>query len=163
MVFHVDSTRKSPLGQWSRCRVAPSRAPEEGLAPQQGLRLESRRKGGGEAAAWTSRRGCLWGSVLLALAWVMRFSCAGKGREAGSDPKVSVAQSCLTVCDPQGLWRARLLCPWDSPGRNTGGGSHSLLQGIFPTQGSNCRTSTEHLAVRRLCPKPCSHALSFRP
>ena len=31
----------------------------------------------------------------------------------------------------------RLLCPWDSPGKNTGVGSHSLLQGIFPTQGLN--------------------------
>ena len=27
--------------------------------------------------------------------------------------------------------------PWNSPGRNTGVGSLSLLQGIFPTQGSN--------------------------
>ena len=27
--------------------------------------------------------------------------------------------------------------PWNSPGQNTGAGSHSLLQGIFPTQGSN--------------------------
>ena len=26
---------------------------------------------------------------------------------------------------------------WNSPGRNTGAGSLSLLQGIFPTQGSN--------------------------
>ena len=26
---------------------------------------------------------------------------------------------------------------WDSPGQNTGVGSHSLLQGIFPTQESN--------------------------
>ena len=33
-----------------------------------------------------------------------------------------------------GLW---LLCPWNSPGKNTGVGSHSLLQGIFPTQGLN--------------------------
>ena len=32
---------------------------------------------------------------------------------------------------------ARLLCPWDSPGKNSGVGSHSLLQGIFPTQGSS--------------------------
>ena len=31
----------------------------------------------------------------------------------------------------------RLLCPWNSPGKNTGVGSHSLLQGNFPTQGSN--------------------------
>ena len=27
--------------------------------------------------------------------------------------------------------------PWNSPGQNTGVGSHSLLQGIFPTQGWN--------------------------
>ena len=32
---------------------------------------------------------------------------------------------------------ARLLCPWDSPGKNTGVGCHFLLQGIFLTQGSN--------------------------
>jgi len=31
----------------------------------------------------------------------------------------------------------RILCPWDSPGKNTGVGCHALLQGIFPTQGSN--------------------------
>ena len=31
----------------------------------------------------------------------------------------------------------RVLRPWDSPGKNTGVGCHFLLQGIFPTQGSN--------------------------
>ena len=31
----------------------------------------------------------------------------------------------------------RLLCPWTSPGKNTGLGSHSLLKGIFLTQGLN--------------------------
>ena len=36
-----------------------------------------------------------------------------------------------------GRWPARLLCPWDFPGRKTGVGGHSPLQGIFPTQGSN--------------------------
>ena len=36
-----------------------------------------------------------------------------------------------------GLQPARLLCPWDSPGKNTGAGCHALLQGIFPTQGSD--------------------------
>ena len=34
---------------------------------------------------------------------------------------------------PHGLLPARL-CPWDSPGKNTGVGSHALLQGIFSTQ-----------------------------
>ena len=38
---------------------------------------------------------------------------------------------------PQRLQPIRLLCPWDSPGKNTRVGSHSLLQGIFLTQGSN--------------------------
>ena len=32
-----------------------------------------------------------------------------------------------------------LLCPWDSPGENTGVGCHALLQGIFLTQRSNPR------------------------
>ena len=36
-----------------------------------------------------------------------------------------------------GLQPARLLCPWNSPGKNTGVGCHSLFQGIFLTQGSN--------------------------
>ena len=31
----------------------------------------------------------------------------------------------------------RVLCPWDSPCKNTGVGCHFLLQGVFLTQGSN--------------------------
>ena len=42
-------------------------------------------------------------------------------------------QSCPT------LQCARLLCPWDSSGKNIGVGCHGLLQGIFLTQGSNPR------------------------
>ena len=39
---------------------------------------------------------------------------------------------------PQGPLPPRLLCPWDSPGKNTGGaGCYALLQGIVPIQGSN--------------------------
>ena len=38
---------------------------------------------------------------------------------------------------PHGLLPARPLCPWDSPGKNTGVGCHALLQGIFLTQGLN--------------------------
>ena len=36
-----------------------------------------------------------------------------------------------------GLQPARLLFPWDFPGKNPGVGCHFLLQGIFPTQGLN--------------------------
>ena len=38
---------------------------------------------------------------------------------------------------PYGLYSARLLCPWDSPGKNTGVGCCALPQGVFLTQGSN--------------------------
>ena len=38
---------------------------------------------------------------------------------------------------PYGLQPARLLWPWESPGKNTGVGCHALLQGIFPTQELN--------------------------
>ena len=46
---------------------------------------------------------------------------------------------------------ARLFCPWDFPGKNTGVGCYSLLQGIYPTQGSNlglpyCRQILYHLS-----------------
>ena len=41
-------------------------------------------------------------------------------------------ESCQTLCNP-----ATLLCPWDSPGKNTGVGFHFLLQEIFPTQRLN--------------------------
>ena len=38
---------------------------------------------------------------------------------------------------PHGLQPTRLLCPQDFPGKSSGVGCHFLLQGIFPTQGSN--------------------------
>ena len=40
---------------------------------------------------------------------------------------------------PHGLKLTSLLCPWDSPGKNTGAGCHLLLPGICPTQGSDLR------------------------
>ena len=48
---------------------------------------------------------------------------------------VSESESCWVVSHslrPHGLYS-----PWHSPGQNTGVASHSLLQGIFPTQGLN--------------------------
>ena len=49
------------------------------------------------------------------------------------------------------LWPHGLYSPWNSPGQNTGVGSLSLLQQIFPSQGSNpcllhCRQSVYHLS-----------------
>ena len=48
--------------------------------------------------------------------------------------------SCSVVSNsmrPYGLKPTRLLCPWDSPGKNTGVGCCAIFQGIFLTQGSN--------------------------
>ena len=47
-----------------------------------------------------------------------------------------LAKLCPT---PVTLWTIACWAPlpWDSPGQNTGVGSCSLLQGIFPTQGLN--------------------------
>ena len=50
------------------------------------------------------------------------------------------AHTCSVVSDcllPHRLQPTRFLCVWDSPGKSTGVGGHSLLQGIFPTQGRN--------------------------
>ena len=53
--------------------------------------------------------------------------------------KVLVTQSCLTLCDPDPMDCSLpdSKSPWDSPVKNTGVGSHFLLQGIFLTQGLN--------------------------
>jgi len=51
-----------------------------------------------------------------------------------------VCVSCSAMSNslqPHGLQPASLLCPWDSAGKNTGVGRHSLFQGISPTQGLN--------------------------
>ena len=61
------------------------------------------------------------------------------------------AQSCLTLFRPNRLQPTRLLCPWDFPGKNTGVGCHFLLQGIFPTQGSNPCLHVSCIAGRGPC------------
>ena len=51
---------------------------------------------------------------------ICKFKCFGE------------SASCSVVSESSGPH-----CPWNSPGQNTGVGNLSLLQGIFPTQGSN--------------------------
>ena len=62
-----------------------------------------------------------------------------------------VAQSCLPLWDPVDYSPPGSSVHGDSPGKNTGVGCHALLQGIFPTQGSNpsllhCRQILYHLS-----------------
>ena len=52
---------------------------------------------------------------------------------------------------PHRLQPIRLLCPWDSPGKNTGVGCHDFLHGIFPTQELNlCLLHLLHCQVDSL-------------
>ena len=75
-----------------------------------------------------------------------------------STPHTTLCVSYSVVCDslqPHGLWPDRLLCPWDSPGKNTGVDCHSFLQRNFPNQGSNsgllhCRQVLYHLSYREV-------------
>ena len=64
-----------------------------------------------------------------------------------SSKNVNIAQSCSTVCEFMGS-------SWNSPGQNTGVGSLSFLQGIFPAQGLNpgflhCRQILYQLSLKR--------------
>ena len=62
-----------------------------------------------------------------------------------------VAQWCPNLCDPMDCRPPGSSVHGDSPGKNSGVGCHALLQGIFPTQGSNpsllhCRWILYHLS-----------------
>ena len=64
--------------------------------------------------------------------------------------EVLVAWSCPTLCDPMDCSLPGSSVHGNSPGKNPGVGCHALLQGIFPTQGSNpglphCRRVLYHL------------------
>ena len=63
-------------------------------------------------------------------AWILTLPCLATSLHARSP------HLCLTL-RPSGLWLISLLCPWDSPGKNTGVSCHFLLQGLFLTQGLN--------------------------
>ena len=93
-------------------------------------------------------------SMLFPMAvWSSQHSCLPVGLSSNC-PHVNLFDNapfnlpfCVCVCVSHsvmsnslwshGLQPARLLCPWDSPGKHTGVGCHFLLQSIFPTQESN--------------------------
>ena len=62
-----------------------------------------------------------------------------------------LTQSCSTICNPMDCTLSGSSVHRDSPGNNTGMCGHALLQGIFPTWGSNpgrlhCRQILYHLS-----------------
>ena len=94
-----------------------------------------------------------WLSLILCLFWVKGTKESTYSMHACVLSRFSHVQLFVT------LWTvaARLLCPWDSAGKNTGVGSHALLQGIFPTQGLSpgllqllqCRQILYHWATEK--------------
>ena len=70
-------------------------------------------------------------------------SVGARSKALSSAPSEHCAHKVTSVVSdslrPRGLHPTRLLCPWDSPGKNTAASCHALLQGIFPTQGLNPR------------------------
>ena len=88
--------------------------------------------------------GCrLWGSHRVRHDWSDLAAAAAEEKWSASLLVVS-----------NSLWSHRLYSPWNSPGHNTEVGRLSLLQGIFPTKGSNpglphCRWILYQLSHKR--------------
>ena len=58
--------------------------------------------------------------------------------DEGKGQRLFLLLSCVWLfCDPMDGRLTRILCLWDFPGKNIGMGCLFLLQGFFPTQGSN--------------------------
>ena len=94
------------------------------MSPQQNIRLPG--------IIWTS----VWNrSFLFFPFFFLSFFFFFYHMVNGIILKFSESETCSVMSDS--LWPHRLYSPWNSPGQNTGVGSLSLLQGIFPTQELN--------------------------
>ena len=78
----------------------------------------------------TSSDPCVTRLGQLSGSWWLSIKGSMANRLPGGQMKVLVDSLQL-----QGLWPSRLLCPWDSPGKNTGVDCYFFLQRIFLTQG----------------------------
>ena len=114
-VRKVAQKRGQKLSQYVSMVLFPQRraAPALGCLPVVGME--------GRCRVMAERWGSWWWWL-----WVYEYSEVKWSRSVVSDS-----------LRPHGLYPTRLLPPWDSPGKSTGVGCHFLLQGIFPTQGSN--------------------------
>ena len=96
---------------------------------------------------WTAGLLMMLFSELIGRRWIQIFVCRICA------VLCLVAQSRPTLCDPLNCSLPGSSVHWNSPGKCTGMGCHALLQGIFPTQGSNpgllhCRQILYHWATR---------------
>ena len=132
-----------------------------------GTRLEAGRPVRPLAFCQGGKWGGLCSSCWLNMVWWTGFTHGREQacvRESHPDSEVCVvlvpSLRRVRLLQPHGLQPTRLLCPWNSPGKNTAVGCHFLLQGIFPAQEStpdlqHCRQMLYRLAVRE-APEVCS-------
>ena len=82
---------------------------------------------------------CLLGGGFLITSAIFWYLCESRSAEITQrqreQSKQWESESCPVVSNS--LWPHGIYSPWNSPRKNTGVSSISLLQGIFPTQGSN--------------------------
>ena len=116
--------------------------------------------------SWSSLQSKLLFSF-ASMTWLSKCdlaTCVGGHCGCSIDPLCACVHVCLCAkslhsCDslwPYGRYATWLLCPWNSPGKNTRVGCHALLQGIFLIQGLDlclmwflhCRQILYHWATR---------------
>ena len=99
------------------------------------------------------------GSLACCSPWSRKKSDTIEWLNSNNQFSIRVKSVCCSVMSdslwPHELWPTRPLCPWNSPVKNTGVSSHSLLQGIFLIQWSNlalldCRQIPYHLSHREV-------------
>ena len=84
--------------------------------------------------------GARWAAIYgVAQSWTQLKRLSSSSNECVVLSRACVLSHFSSIRPFVNLWTVatRLLCPWDSPGKNTGVGCHAILQGIFLTQGSN--------------------------
>ena len=103
---------------------------------------------------------CMSGKWLVSyvLNWIKKLLNSNQNNKSEQIVRL-IHFSCVQLFQPHGLYT-----PWNSPDQNTGVGSHSLLQGIFPTQGLNpglphCRQILYQLSHKESLPESCVHGI----
>ena len=79
----------------------------------------------------------LGSAIAIWFSWGLSFSFTLLTPDWSSCVCAKSLQSCLTLCDPVDCSPPGSSVHGDSLGKDTAGGCHVLLQGIFPTQGLN--------------------------
>ena len=77
---------------------------------------------------------CCWKYNLVDPLWIITQRFLKKLKIELPCVHAQSLKSCPTLCSPMDC-HLPVLCPWDSPGMNTGVGCRVLLQGIFPDPG----------------------------